>query len=36
VRVAREVVEADAHAAGLRVLAREDFLPYQYLLILGR
>jgi predicted methyltransferase len=36
VRVARDVVEADAHAAGLRVLAREDSLPYQYLLVLGR
>jgi 2-polyprenyl-3-methyl-5-hydroxy-6-metoxy-1,4-benzoquinol methylase len=36
VRVARDVVEADAAAAGLRVLGREDFLPYQYLLVLGR
>jgi predicted methyltransferase len=35
VRVEREVVEADARAAGLRVLARETFLPFQYLLVLG-
>ena len=34
VRVASESVEADARAAGLRVLARDD-LPYQYLLVLG-
>lgn len=35
-RVDRRVVEADAQAAGLRVLAREEFLPFQYLLVLGR
>ena len=35
VRVDSATVEADAHAAGLRVLARE-FLPYQYLLVLGK
>ncbi len=29
-------VEADARAAGLRLLRRESFLPYQYLLVLGR
>jgi predicted methyltransferase len=36
VRVEPAVVEADARAAGLRVLARETFLPYQYMLVLGR
>lgn len=36
VRVDSAVVEADAQAAGLRVLARETFLPYQYLLVLGK
>jgi predicted methyltransferase len=35
VRVDRLAVEADAEAAGLRVLARET-LPFQYLLVLGR
>jgi len=35
VRVAQEVVEADVAAAGLRVLARETFLPFQYLLVIG-
>lgn len=35
VRVESSVVEADAHAAGLRVLAHQN-LPYQYLLVLGR
>jgi predicted methyltransferase len=35
-RVDASVVEADARAAGLRVLSRETFLPYQYLLVLGR
>ncbi len=35
-RVDREQVEADAEAAGLRVLARETFLPYQYLIVLGK
>src|SRR6185295_19666390 len=33
--VPQSVVEADAAAAGLRVLAHED-LPYQYLLVLSR
>lgn len=36
VRVDRAVVEADAKAAGLRVLSRETFLPYQYMVVLGR
>jgi predicted methyltransferase len=36
VRVEPTAVEADARAAGLRILARETFLPYQYLLVLGR
>lgn len=35
-RVDAEVVEQDAAAAALRVLSRETFLPYQYLLVLGR
>jgi SAM-dependent methyltransferase len=35
VRVAIEEVEADARTAGLRVLARDENLPYQYLLVLG-
>ena len=34
VRVDGTVVEADAHAAGLRVLNRQN-LPFQYLLVLG-
>ena len=34
-RVAQSVVEADAAAAGLKVLAHEE-LPYQYLLVLSR
>ena len=34
-RIDSPAVEADARAAGLRVLAREN-LPYQYLLVLGR
>ena len=34
-RVDSASVEADARAAGLRVLAREN-LPFQYLLVLGR
>ena len=34
-RVAQSVVEADAAAAGLKVLDHED-LPYQYLLVLAR
>jgi ubiquinone/menaquinone biosynthesis C-methylase UbiE len=33
-RVDSSVVEADARAAGLRVLSREN-LPFQYLLVLG-
>lgn len=35
VRVESGAVEADARAAGLRVLAREN-LPFQYLMVLGR
>jgi predicted methyltransferase len=35
VRVESTAVEADARAAGLRVLSREN-LPFQYLLVLGR
>ena len=35
VRVDSATVEADARAAGLRVLAREN-LPFQYLLVLGK
>lgn len=35
-RVDASVVEADARAAGLRVLSRETFLPFQYLLVLGK
>ncbi len=35
VRVEITAVEADAQAAGLRVLSREN-LPFQYLLVLGR
>ncbi|MGH9346991.1 MAG: class I SAM-dependent methyltransferase [Vicinamibacterales bacterium] len=35
-RVDASIVEADARAAGLRVLSRETFLPYQYLIVLGR
>jgi predicted methyltransferase len=35
-RVESTVVESDAEAAGLRVLSHETFLPYQYLLVLGR
>ncbi len=35
VRVESAAVEADARAAGLRVLSREN-LPFQYLLVLGR
>jgi predicted methyltransferase len=34
-RVDASVVEADARAAGLRVISRQT-LPYQYLLVLGR
>jgi predicted methyltransferase len=35
VRVESAAVEADARAAGVRVLSREN-LPFQYLLVLGR
>ena len=35
VRVAKAVVEADARAAGLRVVD-EEVLPYQYLIVLAR
>ena len=35
VRVDASAVEADARAAGLRVLAREN-LPFQYLIVLGK
>ncbi|PYR68847.1 MAG: hypothetical protein DMF87_16555 [Acidobacteria bacterium] len=35
IRVDSTVVEADAPAAGLRVVAREN-LPFQYLLVLGK
>ena len=35
VRVESALVERDAEAAGLRVVARQN-LPYQYLLVLGR
>ena len=35
-RVDPAVVIADAERAGLRLLSRETFLPYQYLLIFGR
>lgn len=35
VRVERSVVETDARAAGLRMIAYEN-LPYQYLVVLGR
>lgn len=35
VRVDATVVEADARAAGLRVLARQN-LPFQYLIVLGK
>jgi SAM-dependent methyltransferase len=34
-RVAIDDVEADARAAGLPVLARDETLPFQYLLVLG-
>jgi hypothetical protein len=35
VRVDSSAVEADARAAGLRVLRLEN-LPFQYLIVLGR
>jgi predicted methyltransferase len=36
VRVDSGAVEADARAAGLRVLRRENLPPFQYLIVLGR
>lgn len=35
-RVAPDAVVRDARRAGLRPLARETFLPYQYLLVFGK
>ena len=35
-RIDPSAVEADAKMAGLKITSRETFLPYQYLLILGR
>lgn len=35
-RVEESVVLANAEAAGLRLIARETFLPYMYLLVFGR
>jgi predicted methyltransferase len=35
-RIAPDVVSGDAQAAGLRLIAHETFLPFQYLLIFGR
>ena len=35
-RLAREVFVAEASAAGLRVIAEPDVLPYQYFVVLGR
>jgi ubiquinone/menaquinone biosynthesis C-methylase UbiE len=35
-RVDESVVIANAEAAGLRLISRETFLPYQYLLVFGR
>jgi ubiquinone/menaquinone biosynthesis C-methylase UbiE len=35
-RIDEAVVVKDAEAAGLRLISRETFLPYQYLLIFGR
>jgi len=35
-RIVPDVVIADGRAAGLRLLSKEDFLPYQYLLVFGR
>jgi hypothetical protein len=35
-RVDPERVIADAQAAGLHLLERPDFLPYQYMLIFGK
>jgi predicted methyltransferase len=36
VRIERSVVEADAKAAGLRVLSYQDVPPYMYLVVLGK
>lgn len=36
VRVDETTVDADVRAAGLRVLSRGAFLPFQYLLVVGR
>ena len=35
-RIDPSAVEADARMAGLKITSRETFLPYQYLLVLGR
>jgi ubiquinone/menaquinone biosynthesis C-methylase UbiE len=35
-RIDPDVVVADAHRAGLRIVAREMFLPYQYFLIFAK
>jgi hypothetical protein len=35
-RIDEAVVVKDAAAAGLRLVSRETFLPYEYLLIFGR
>jgi predicted methyltransferase len=35
-RMAPELVIADAEAAGLRLIAHEEFLPFQYLLVFGK
>lgn len=35
-RIVPEAVIADGRTAGLRLLSREDFLPFQYLLVFGR
>jgi ubiquinone/menaquinone biosynthesis C-methylase UbiE len=35
-RIVPEAVIADGRAAALRLLSKEDFLPYQYLLVFGR
>ncbi len=35
-RVDPETIVRDAEAAGLRLVRRETFLPYQFFLVLGR
>lgn len=35
-RIAPDLVIAEAHQAGLRLLSQETFLPFQYLLVFGR